>query len=101
MSEMKKVRVFNKCPYCGSKKTVAAEARKAVTGESNPDDRLSTQFLPLADPRIARLTIPALVIFRDACWDCGAARITRVDGGNVPVTAQMPKQEGDPPFLKG
>ena len=93
MSNMKVLREFIKCPYCGGDKTVSQEGTFEVKKEHIEHTSISASIIPLSNPQLVALSTPALVIFEDICWDCGARRVTRVEGGSIPVKHGLPPQQ--------
>jgi len=83
---------YPECQYCGSTELVG----KMATTDGQP---LHQDLLMLENP--LGLTVPALVIHRDYCAECGRQRIVKIEKKHLPVTAQppqMPKMQIPPGF---
>ncbi len=90
---------WDKCPHCGSAEAVAdmvTEEEKAK-GKIGPSGKgvILQVITPIADPRIALLSVPVLVAQFDVCAKCGTLYCRRLEkgGGHVtPAPGQTPFQ---------
>lgn len=98
---------FNKCPCCGSTRTVSDEVIKMDKVKQPPNAKFGTELKSsaLVNPATmaGRLTVPVLNVVTDICFDCGAIYAKYINGHNELLSnLQQPGQPKMPPgFLKG
>jgi len=76
------------CPHCKSTETVAGVVTKPDrdAGRISPEETASLEqtLVPIVLPNtILGLTIPALKIHYDICWDCGTRYVTRIENTRI------------------
>lgn len=86
--ETKILAEFPKCPDCGSEETVA---QKALTDNKLDSEgtiaHLEVTVVPLKQPAMAGVMVPAIVVHWDVCLGCGRRRCTLAEVQQVPVMA--------------
>jgi uncharacterized Zn finger protein len=89
-------KIYTKCPACGSTERLAVKnAPKGV-----PIRGLKQEIMPLKDvSHLFSPTVPALLIYSDACWDCGTVYVVEIVKQDLPmqVSNQGPGGNGHRP----
>lgn len=72
------------CPNCKSTETLAEVIVKPErdAGRIKPEEFASLEqtLIPIAMPNtIIGVTVPAIKVHYDICWDCGTRHVTRVE----------------------
>ena len=87
-----------KCPKCGSERRIVETVmnQEKEKGKVNPNAfgcSRQTNII-VADPTKITISVPALIVFYDICFDCGTEYCFRVD--LTTATPQMRTQQGPP-----
>jgi len=89
---------FKECPICHCPETVSQRAAKELKEAGKlPKDAftsLSQMKIPMTDPRVA-ITVPTLIVYYDACAECGFPYSTKAETVILPVVMQG--KPGQPP----
>jgi predicted Zn-ribbon and HTH transcriptional regulator len=99
-------KVFNdgKCPACGSTERLSEKLFESDIEKGTVDkDQASIAIKVLQDQRQSLgLTAKVMVLYQDACLDCGVEFYWKAELQKIPVTA-MPQNPGNnqglPPFM--
>ena len=83
---------------CGSEETVSSKGIdilvKRGTLKETVTSSLKKVVVPLIDPQLATLTLPALLLHYDNCWKCGKEYLILIEWKDLPITGKI--QQGGP-----
>ncbi len=84
------------CPICHCSETISQRAAKKLKEEGRLPQEVFTSLtqlkVPMLDPMHA-LVVPTLMVYQDACAECGFARTTKAETYNAPVTVVMQNKQ--------
>ena len=106
MSDNSFPREFSQCPKCFATATVtrlAAAELLAKGGHIKPDVFLSMRkmIVPLIEPSTAVLSVPAMIVHYDICFDCGTEYCIKVEKLDLPITFTQVQGGKQLPFGRG